>query len=127
MSLDNKLVKDPHSKISFTPVQISELKKCMHPVTGPEYFITNYLWVQHPTKGRMLIKLFDYQKELLEVYHSNRKSVSLLARQTGKCLEYNSYITVRNKQGDTYELPIGKFHDYSSGKLSINDLIEYKR
>ena len=44
---DDKLVKRAYTKVSYSSQQIDELKACMDPVTGPLYFISNFMYVQH--------------------------------------------------------------------------------
>lgn len=89
---DNVLVKKPHQLSAFTNEQLEEFVKCSDPITGPEYFMTNYFYIQHPTKGRMLYKPFDYQKRLIETYHMYRYSISLMPRQTGKSTSAAGYL-----------------------------------
>ena len=89
---DNVLVKKPHQKSAFTQAQLEEFVKCSDPVSGPEYFMSNYFYIQHPTKGRMLYEPFDYQKRLIETYHNYRYSISLMPRQTGKSTSAAGYL-----------------------------------
>lgn len=81
---DDKLVKRAYSKVSYTKEQIDELKACMDPVTGPLFFIENFMYIQHPKRGREKIVLYDFQYGLLENYHSSRKSINMISRQMGK-------------------------------------------
>jgi hypothetical protein len=46
----------------YTDDQIKEFALCADPITGPGYFLDNFFYIQHPTKGRMLYHPFDYQK-----------------------------------------------------------------
>jgi hypothetical protein len=89
---DNVLVKKPHQQTSFTQEQIQEFVKCSDPISGPEYFMSNYFYLQHPTKGRMLYEPFDYQKRLIHTYHNYRYSISLMPRQTGKSTSAAGYL-----------------------------------
>jgi hypothetical protein len=89
---DNVLVKKPHQQTSFTPEQIQEFIKCSDPISGPEYFMSNYFYIQHPTQGRMLYKPFEYQKRLIHSYHNYRYSISLMPRQTGKSTSAAGYL-----------------------------------
>ena len=89
---DNVLVKKPHTKSAFTQAQLEEFIKCSDPETGPEYFMSNYFYIQHPTKGRMLYEPFDYQRRLIETYHNYRFSISLMPRQTGKSTSAAGYL-----------------------------------
>ncbi len=75
------LVKQPYKKERYTDVQIAEIVRS---ATDPVYFIQEYMWVQHPTKGRVRFHLYDYQVELINCYHTNRYSINMLGRQMGK-------------------------------------------
>lgn len=77
---------------SYTIEQIGEILKCADPVTGPEYFLSKYFYIQHPTKGRLLYQPFDYQKRLTDTYHKYRYSISLMPRQTGKSTTAAGYL-----------------------------------
>ena len=68
------------------------MARCMDPVTGPEYFMDNYFYIQHPTKGKMLYHPFEYQKKLIHNYHNYRFSISLMPRQTGKSTSAAGYL-----------------------------------
>lgn len=78
------LVKRAYQVDSYTVDQLEELRKCSDPVTGPMYFMRNYVYIQHPTKGRMLFDPFGFQVGLVDAYHNNRFCVAMLSRQTGK-------------------------------------------
>jgi len=89
---DIVLVKKPNQRERFTEQQIVEFAKCADPITGPEYFMTNYFYIQHPIKGRILYAPFDYQKRLIETYHNYRFSIALMPRQTGKSTSAAGYL-----------------------------------
>jgi hypothetical protein len=89
---DSVLVKKPHTKEAFTEEQLREFAKCADPINGPEYFMSNYFYIQHPTRGRMLYEPFDYQKRLIHTYHNYRFSISLMPRQTGKSTSAAGYL-----------------------------------
>lgn len=91
-SAEQALIKTPHQKLTFTQAQIIELAKCTDPVTGPEYFMDNYFYIQHPVRGKMLYHPFDYQKKLIQNYHGYRFSISLMPRQTGKSTSAAGYL-----------------------------------
>lgn len=88
----NSLIKKPHQQDTFTPEQASELAACAHPVTGPHYFLDHFFQIQHPTKGSMLYNAFGYQRKLIDAYHGNRFSISMLPRQTGKSTTAAGYL-----------------------------------
>lgn len=91
-NLDAVLVKAPHRKETYTEQELEEFAKCADPITGPMYFMDNFFHIQHPTKGKMLYKPFEYQRRLIENYHMNRFSISLMPRQTGKSTSAAGYL-----------------------------------
>ncbi len=91
-SLEGVLVKPAHVKENYTQEQVLEFAKCADPDTGPKYFLSNFFYIQHPTKGRMAYQPFDYQDELIDIYHGNRFSINLLGRQMGKTTTAAGYL-----------------------------------
>lgn len=81
MSATNDLVKLPNREDLVSAVQIQEIAQC---AVDPKYFIKNFCYVQHPTKGKMKFALYDYQERLIDVYHGYRNNISMLPRQSGK-------------------------------------------
>ena len=90
--LDYTLIKKPHTIETFNEQQVREFMACADPVTGPEYFMSNFFYIQHPVQGRMLYKPFEYQKKLIHTYHNYRFSISLMPRQTGKSTSAAGYL-----------------------------------
>lgn len=74
---------------AFTNKQVKEYAKCM---ADPMYFIENYGYIQHPVKGKIKFDLFDFQRRLVECYHTHRHSISLLPRQCGKSTTAAAYL-----------------------------------
>lgn len=127
---DTSLVKQPNEKVEYTAETLKEFQKCCDSKKGPLYFMTNFMWIQHPTKGRMLFKPYDYQLDLIENYNTTRKSINMLGRQMGKCVTEKINITIRNKQGEIYDIPIGIFYEYEAAKKNGTekpDISSYKR
>ena len=89
---DVVLVKAPYTSAVYTDEQIREFAACADPVTGPMYFLDNFFYIQHPTRGRMLYHPYDYQKRLIETYHRYRFSISMMPRQTGKSTSAAGYL-----------------------------------
>lgn len=90
--LESVLVKKPNARETYTEAQIRDVIKCADPETGPEYFLANYFYIQHPTRGRMRYEPFEYQKKLVHTYHNFRYSISLMPRQTGKSTTAAGYL-----------------------------------
>ena len=90
--METVLIKKPNKIESFTEQQIREIALCADPVTGPQYFLDNYFYIQHPTKGRIRYQPFEYQVRLVDSYHNYRYSISLMPRQTGKSTTAAGYL-----------------------------------
>jgi len=82
--LDSHLVKKAHVKVRYTPETAEELRKCMDPITGPMFFMENFMYIQHPIQGKIKFAPFDYQRELCVVYNEHISSIAMIGRQLGK-------------------------------------------
>lgn len=91
-SVDDKLIKKAHTKEKYNDQKIIELAKCADPVNGPLYFMENFLYVQHATRGKIKFEPYPYQRELIDCYHNNRYSVALISRQMGKTTVAAGYL-----------------------------------
>ena len=91
-SLDGVLIKSPHKKYEYTEKELEEFARCVDPINGPEYFLSNFFQIQHPTKGQMQYRPFEYQQRLISTYHNYRYSISMLPRQTGKSTTAAGYL-----------------------------------
>jgi len=91
-TLEGVLVKAPHRRQFWTDEQLEEFVNCADPVTGPDYFLDHFFYIQHPTKGKMLYHPFEYQKKLIHTYHNYRYSISMMPRQTGKSTSAAGYL-----------------------------------
>ena len=89
MAVDTKLTKTPYQREKYTEQDLIELAKCAQ---DPKYFMTEYCFIQHPTKGRMKFELYDYQRDLVDIYHNHRYSIAMLARQMGKSTAAAGYL-----------------------------------
>lgn len=92
MSNDNQFVRPKGLKVSLTAEQITEIIRCCDADNGYEYFMRRYFYIQHPTKGQLLYDPFEFQVRLIENYHKNRFSVSMMPRQTGKTTSAAGYL-----------------------------------
>jgi len=87
------LVKDPYKKTEFkNDKELQDFIKCCDPNTGYLYFMDNFFYIQHPTKGSMLYHPWPYQERLIETYHKYRYSISLMPRQSGKSTSAAGYL-----------------------------------
>lgn len=90
--MEGVLVKAPYRKQQYTDQQLEEFLSCADPDTGPFYFMDHFFYIQHPTQGKMLYHPYPYQVKLIETYHFNRYSISMMPRQTGKSTSAAGYI-----------------------------------
>ena len=91
-------VKSPYTKTRYTQEQIEELRKC---VSDPVHFIETYMRVRHPVKGNIPFELYDYQKDIVKIYHEHRNAILLTGRQMGKSIDQNTYV---NKNGSSVRI-----------------------
>ena len=92
MALEGVLIKSPHKRQAFTNEQLADFVACADPETGPAYFMDNFFYIQHPTRGKLQYHPFDYQKRLIKTYHNYRFSISMMPRQTGKSTSAAGYL-----------------------------------
>ena len=79
----NQNLKKAHAAEEYTPEMVMELKRCRD---DPVHFINNYIKTQHPTRGNVPFKLFEYQERFIRCLQNNRFIISLQSRQMGKTL-----------------------------------------
>ena len=91
-STEPSLIKAPYRAMAYTESQIQEFAACADSAMGPIYFMDNFFYIQHPTRGRMQYHPFDYQQRLIHTYHDYRFSISMLPRQTGKSTSAAGYL-----------------------------------
>jgi hypothetical protein len=69
------------TSIEFTQDMVAEFIKCAQ---DPTYFAEKYINIVHVDKGLIPIKLYDYQKEIVEKISNNRRVAVVTSRQAGK-------------------------------------------
>ena len=111
-----------------TPEEIEEFKKCMNDII---YFANKYCKLMTP-EGIKNVSLRDYQEEYLKHLIKNRLSIFLSCRQSGKCVDFQSVIWIKDifeslnqeyyekyHKGDVYELPLFELiHLYQSDDIA---------
>lgn len=85
----NSSLKGAGVQIQFTPEQITEYVKCSK---DPIYFIDNYCYIVTLDDGLQPFKLYDCQKEKVDLIHNNRKVILMEGRQQGKTTTSAAYI-----------------------------------
>lgn len=79
----NAALKAAGVKIDFTPEQVKEYLKCKE---NPIYFIETYCKIVSLDKGLVDFKLYDCQREKVDIIMKNRKVILMEGRQQGKTI-----------------------------------------
>lgn len=117
----NPLLKSSREPVALTQKHIDEIKKCMD---DPIYFAENYIKIVNVDEGLINITLYPYQKRILQGYKEHRYCITLSCRQSGKCLEKSSKITLRHKKynyGEPFQMKIGDFYAWQAFRKHWKD------
>ena len=87
--LGNPNLKKANIQQSWTKEQLKEYSLCME---DPQYFIESYVKIVSLDEGLIPFKMYDFQKEMVGTFHSNRFTICKLPRQSGKSTVMISYI-----------------------------------
>lgn len=71
--------------MSEQPVNIKTLIKeeYINCAKDPVYFMRKYVYIQNPTKGRILFHLYPFQEKVLNQFNKNQYNIVLKSRQLG--------------------------------------------
>lgn len=86
-----------------------EIARCKRDIV---YFAEKYFKIINLDKGLMTIKLYDKQKELLNFFKDEKRCIVCASRQSSKCCDWKTRITIRNKRHKWLKLnvPVGVFY-----------------
>jgi hypothetical protein len=87
--LGNPNLKRANVSQEWTKKEVEEYSKCMN---DPQYFIENYIMIVSLDEGLVPFKMYDFQKEMVGTFHSNRFTICKLPRQSGKSTTIISYL-----------------------------------
>lgn len=82
-------IKRANVEVEFDIKRARELSLCQQ---DPVYFINNFVKAQHPTKGIIPFKLFDFQVKMVRMFQNNQKVIAKSARQSGKSQTVAAYL-----------------------------------
>ncbi len=96
-------VRKPYLTFAMTDDEFEEYIKCKINI---HYFAENHCQIKREdgTIGPMTLR--HYQKEIIDLYSKNPRSILMASRQTGKCLTFNTIVSVENLDG-VLKIPIG--------------------
>jgi hypothetical protein len=100
-----KGMKRPNEPVNWTPELQKEYIKCSKDIY---YFAENYYTVVEEKRGKHIIKLFDYQREMIKNFVESRFTCLLSARQMGKCLFFGQTVEILDTEsGEIQKIKIG--------------------
>lgn len=102
--LGNNKIKRAGELIEFTQEMREEIKRC---ATDPVYFAENYVHIITVDRGKEKIKLYDFQKEIIETVLGRRYTIVNSSRQAGKALSIDTPIPTPNGWKLMGELEVG--------------------
>ena len=70
--------------------QVNEIIKCGK---DPTYFFNRYVKIQHPTRGAIGFKTYDFQDQCVEDFREHRFNIILKSRQLGLSTLSAAYAT----------------------------------
>ena len=86
---DNPLLKKVGVEHKFTEEQVQEYIKCSK---NPVYFCMNYIKIVNVDEGLINFKMWDFQKEMLNLFKDNRFVITKCPRQVGKTTTTVGYL-----------------------------------
>ena len=87
--LGNPNLKKANVSQEWTEKEIKEYGRCMK---DPIYFIKTYIRIVSLDEGLVPFEMYDFQKEMVGTFHSNRFTICKLPRQSGKSTTIIAYL-----------------------------------
>ena len=86
---DNPLLKRAGVEHAYTQDEVEEYIKCSK---DPVYFSAKYIKIVNVDKGLMPFKMWDFQKDMIRLFHENRFCITKCPRQVGKTTTSVAYL-----------------------------------
>ena len=86
---DNPNLKRANVQIEFTKKQIQEYQKCWE---DPVYFTETYVKIVSLDEGLIPFKLYNFQRQMMWTFHTERFTICKLPRQSGKSTTIIAYL-----------------------------------
>jgi hypothetical protein len=100
---DNPLLKKTGVQLKYTQEQVQEYMKC---AKDPVYFAENYIKIVNVDNGLMSFKMWDFQKDMLRLFHANRFAITKCPRQVGKTTTSVAYLLWLTLFSDTQNIAV---------------------
>ena len=86
---DNPNLKRANVQIEWTEEKVKEYTKCLE---DPVYFTENYIKIVSLDEGLIPFKLYNFQREMMWTFHTERFTICKLPRQSGKSTTIIAYL-----------------------------------
>ena len=97
-------IRKANAIFAMTEFEFEEYVKCKINI---HYFAEHYCQIKREDGTIGPMKLRDYQKDIIDLYTKNPRSILMASRQTGKCITFITDIIVVSESGQTIKIPIG--------------------
>ena len=97
-------VRKPYLTFAMTEDEFEEYVKCKIDI---HYFAEKYCQIKREDGTVGPMKLRDYQKDIIDLYTKNPRSILMASRQTGKCMTYATEIIIISENNKKIKIPIG--------------------
>jgi hypothetical protein len=97
-------VRKPYLTFAMTEDEFEEYIKCKIDI---HYFAESYCQIKREDGTVGPMKLRSYQKDIIDLYSKNPRSILMASRQTGKCLTFNTLASIENSDKKIVKIPIG--------------------
>ena len=117
-------VRKPYLTFAMTDHEFEEYIKCKINI---HYFAENYCQIKREDGSIGPMKLRDYQKDIIDLYTKNPRSILMASRQTGKCLIFNTLASFISDNGELVKIPIGQlYYSYLNEERKLKILEKIK-
>ncbi len=86
---DFEKLKSANQPTTYTTEQLQEFVMC---AKDPIYFMEKYIYIQHPTKGKIQFEAYPFQRDLIKTYWNYRNTIAMIPRQSGKTTTAAGYL-----------------------------------
>lgn len=111
---------NPNQRLALTREHIEEIIRCKNDIV---YFAENYCYIVSLDEGEHIIKLYEYQKRMLRHIISNRFTVNLQSRQTGKSTIFSIYVLWKSIFENDHASLMTSVSDENAKEIFVDRLI----
>jgi hypothetical protein len=106
MPLFNPFIKKPNIEMEYSSDNIKEIIACKNDI----FHFLQYVKIVTIDQGEVPFDPYKFQSDLLYKFSKHRFNCCLASRQSGKCVNFDTMITIRNKEtGEISTISIGDF------------------